>query len=294
MWENGGLTSDTKITTDEGVLTVTGFDPETGKLEYTYELTGSTGEHGKPGQDSIGHEFEVVVTDRDGDTGNSLITVVIEDDVPESGAPNPVELAGEGREGSLSGTFDLHFGADGKAENGELVVEGGTLDADASDAEAGKYVFKVDGGTLTITKGAGDSYSYEFVPIDPNTTLPEKTFTLVAKDGDGDTTDIKLTVEQNYTPDITPGEATPGAADNTILVDEGTQQETEHTGKHEQSGTGSFTVDLHGEDGHHYASVWLRYHHAECEGWRILRSFRPWPDHGARCGREGGRRGAGG
>ena len=249
VWENGGLTSDTKITTDEGVLTVTGFDPETGKLEYTYELTGSTGEHGKPGQDSIGHEFEVVVTDRDGDTGNSLITVVIEDDVPESGAPNPVELAGEGREGSLSGTFDLHFGADGKAENGELVVEGGTLDADASDAEAGKYVFKVDGGTLTITKGAGDSYSYEFVPIDPNTTLPEKTFTLVAKDGDGDTTDIKLTVEQNYTPDITPGEATPGAADNTILVDEGTQQETEHTGKHEQSGTGSFTVDLHGEDG---------------------------------------------
>ena len=249
VWENGGLTSDTKITTDEGVLTVTGFDPETGKLEYTYELTGSTGEHGKPGQDSIGHEFEVVVTDRDGDTGNSLITVVIEDDVPESGAPNPVELAGEGREGSLSGTFDLHFGADGKAENGELVVEGGTLDADASDAEAGKYVFKVDGGTLTITKGAGDSYSYEFVPTDPNATLPEKTFTLVAKDGDGDTTDIKLTVEQNYTPDITPGEATPGAADNTILVDEGTQQETEHTGKHEQSGTGSFTVDLHGEDG---------------------------------------------
>lgn len=69
VWENGGLTSDTKITTDEGVLTVTGFDPETGKLEYTYELTGSTGEHGKPGQDSIGHEFEVVVTDRDGDTG---------------------------------------------------------------------------------------------------------------------------------------------------------------------------------------------------------------------------------
>ena len=249
VWENGGLTSDTKITTDEGVLTVTGFDPETGKLEYTYELTGSTGEHGKPGQDSIGHEFEVVVTDRDGDTGNSLITVVIEDDVPESGAPNPVELAGEGREGSLSGTFDLHFGADGKAENGELVVEGGTLDADASDAEAGKYVFKVDGGTLTITKGAGDSYSYEFVPIDPNTTLPEKTFTLVAKDGDGDTTDIKLTVEQNYTPDITPGEATPGAADNTILVDEGTQQETENTEKHEPSGTGSFTVDLHGEDG---------------------------------------------
>lgn len=249
VWENGGLTSDTKITTDEGVLTVTGFDPETGKLEYTYELTGSTGEHGKPGQDSIGHEFEVVVTDRDGDTGNSLITVVIEDDVPEFGVPNPVELAGEGREGSLSGTFDLHFGADGKAENGELVVEGGTLDADASDAEAGKYVFKVDGGTLTITKGAGDSYSYEFVPTDPNTTLPEKTFTLVAKDGDGDTTDIKLTVEQNYTPDITPGEATPGAADNTILVDEGTQQETEHTGKHEQSGTGSFTVDLHGEDG---------------------------------------------
>ena len=249
VWENGGLTSDTKITTDEGVLTVTGFDPETGKLEYTYELTGSTGEHGKPGQDSIGHEFEVVVTDRDGDTGNSLITVVIEDDVPESGAPNPVELAGEGREGSLSGTFDLHFGADGKAENGELVVEGGTLDADASDAEAGKYVFKVDGGTLTITKGAGDSYSYEFVPTDPNATLPEKTFTLVAKDGDGDTTDIKLTVEQNYTPDITPGEATPGAADNTILVDEGTQQETEHTEKHEPSGTGSFTVDLHGEDG---------------------------------------------
>ena len=71
VFENGALTG-TPVPTDEGYLDVTGFDPATGRLDYTYHLTGSTQEHEKDtaADDSIAHELPVTVTDTDGSTGD--------------------------------------------------------------------------------------------------------------------------------------------------------------------------------------------------------------------------------
>lgn len=82
VWENGALTASTEITTPEGKLTVTGFDPATGRLEYSYTLTDAA-THGDQGNDNIFHNFQVTVTDVDGDSASSEITVVIQDDMPE-------------------------------------------------------------------------------------------------------------------------------------------------------------------------------------------------------------------
>ena len=82
VFENGNLTGNT-VTTDEGVLTVTGFDADTGELKFTYELTGNTTEHNTDATDTqVSHDFTVTVTDMDNSTANSTITVTIVDDEP--------------------------------------------------------------------------------------------------------------------------------------------------------------------------------------------------------------------
>ena len=246
VYENGALTN-RPVTTDEGQLVVKGFDAASGRLEYTYTLTGSTQEHTGEGNEAIAHELGVTVTDSDGSTGNGVIKVVIKDDAPQFATVEQIELGGDnGPAGSLSGTFELNYGADGTADTGELTVVGGTLQS--GDATSGTYVFAVEGGTLTITRGENNSYNYEFAASNPNATFEHK-FTVVAKDSDDDTANVELTVSQNYDAEILPGGTTPGAEDNTIRVDEGSQPEHGDSETHASTGTGSFIVDLHGEDG---------------------------------------------
>lgn len=82
MYENGALVPGVTVPTDEGYLTVDGFDPQTGQLSYTCQLVSSTAEHLQPGIDKIAHDLDGVVTDSDGAVGSSFITIVIQDDVP--------------------------------------------------------------------------------------------------------------------------------------------------------------------------------------------------------------------
>ena len=58
VFENGALTGN-KVSTDEGVLTVTDFDAATGELKFTYELTGNTTEHDGIGMDNVSHDLAV-------------------------------------------------------------------------------------------------------------------------------------------------------------------------------------------------------------------------------------------
>ncbi|WP_301967566.1 VCBS domain-containing protein [uncultured Desulfovibrio sp.] len=86
VFENGALTSNT-ISTDEGILTVTGFDAATGKLTFTYELTGNTTKHNTDVTDTqVSHDLAVTVTDVDSTKAGSTITVTIVDDVPSISA----------------------------------------------------------------------------------------------------------------------------------------------------------------------------------------------------------------
>lgn len=241
VFEKGGLTGNT-VSTDEGTLTVTGFDPVTGELKFTYELSGNTTEHSGSGMDDISHDLTVMVTDMDGTEVDSTITVNVHDDVPvvtQAAEGDATEAGNDTADSTLSGSFGIGFGADGAAD-APLSINGATGTKDGN-----KTTFDVDGGKLVVTDNGDGNYSYEYQPSDPNKSFGEKQFMITATDKDGDSTTVEITVKQ----DFNPGEVEPGVGENKIVVDEGTQPEHGGEESHGQNGSGSFIVDLHGEGG---------------------------------------------
>lgn len=244
VFENGTLTSSNTISTDEGVLTVTGFDAATGELTFTYTLNDNTLEHGLDGMDThVSHDFAVTVTDVDGSTASSTITVNIVDDEPT--AKNDRVLFEEA--------------AAQKGASGESVLEN---DVFGADAPADKMVTSVNGGnpgeTVSGTYGeltlhADGTYTYKLgdeVDV-PNGKIYTENFTYTITDADGDTSTATLTIaiEGDKIVPANPGNAT-------IVVDEGARPDG--SGQHKEHGfcdTGSFTVNLNGEDG----TVTLKY-----------------------------------
>ncbi|WP_308598841.1 DUF5801 repeats-in-toxin domain-containing protein [uncultured Desulfovibrio sp.] len=130
VFENGALTGNT-VSTDEGTLTVTGYDPATGRLDFNYTLDRNTTEHDKsdPATDTqISHDLTVTVTDTDGDSGSTTITVNVVDDVPK------INLTG-----ASSGLLvDETFGSNGSQDVNDGGTGTATLDA--------SRLFDVDGG----------------------------------------------------------------------------------------------------------------------------------------------------
>ena len=250
VWKNGSLTETTTVSTDEGVLTVTGYDAAKGELRFSFTLNQATQEHSNQGEDRIAHRFDVTVSDKDGDPASSSIVVTIVDDMPVVAVAGTADEAtsfdsdgdqqADGTQ-SLSGKFTVNFGADDMANAPFALVDGEkTKDFELVD---GKYsVTTPEGGTLTLVPGEGGEYAYTYAPSTKNDSFFGRKFTIQMKDKDGDTVTTTVTVERDFTPDLAIG-------NDRIVVDEGTQPEEAHDAVHAQSGTGSFTVDLHGELG---------------------------------------------
>ena len=199
--ENGHAVTDAHIATDEGVLTVTGFDPATGKLTYEYELKQSTQEHTAEGKDSIHHDITVTATDTDGTTGTSTIVVTIEDDVPvlefdkETDAIHRFEssegtfVMNYGADGALNGseTIDVRIGLpDGTTAPGTLTFENGVATLDVPNGH-------LHAGTLTVTDNGDGTYAYSF-KAGLLAKSGDYTFNFSVTDGDRDTASDALTV----------------------------------------------------------------------------------------------------
>ena len=182
VFENGNLTGNT-VTTDEGVLTVTGFDADTGELKFTYELTGNTTEHNTGATDTqVSHDLAVTVTDMDGTTAGSTITVTIEDDGPSIGVTGLEGTVDSGTT-SAAGSWTHDFGADlPKVET--ITVDGQELTL----TEGGSVEVKGDCGTLKVN--ADGTYTYT---ANPNADGSDS-FKFSITDADGDSKDATLTV----------------------------------------------------------------------------------------------------
>lgn len=248
VFENGALTGKV-VSTDEGTLSVTGYDSATGKLDFSYSLDRNTTEHVKSDPDTdtqISHTLVVTVTDTDGDSGSTAITVNVVDDMPEARADSISFTEAEAQKGA-SGESVLEndvFGADAPAYKTVTSIEGGTL----GQPVQGDY------GTLTLNEDG--TYTYKLgdkVDVPRGETYTEQ-FTYTIKDADGDTSTATLTIAIKGD-EIVP--ANPGSA--TIVVDEALLTDGNVVNSdnfdHKPSDTGSFIVNLNGEDG----TVTLKY-----------------------------------
>ena len=185
---NGALTNisiDRNIPTDEGVLTVTGFDATTGKLTFTYTLNDNTTEHGDKAEwdTQVSHDFTVTVTDVDNSTATSTITVTIVDDEPTLSVTDQIgEVESGATSDTVTGQISYDFGADdgdGKSFTITTTKEGETVTVNYP-VGSGSVTVESDHGTLTVN--ADGSYSYK---AEPNTS-GEDSFIFKITDADGD------------------------------------------------------------------------------------------------------------
>ncbi|WP_197707326.1 VCBS domain-containing protein [Sphingobium sp. LB126] len=184
----------TQITTDKGILTITGLND--GQIEYTYQLTTNTA------GDDVKDNFTVTVTDVDGDSATDTLTITIIDDVPT--AVNDADSVRE--DGPLVADGNVITGSGGSDANGT----DGNADVQGADgAHVTAIVFGETAGTVgTALAGAygslliqsDGSYAYTLnnengvvQGLDKNQTLTE-TFTYTLTDGDGDARNATITI----------------------------------------------------------------------------------------------------
>ncbi|MEX5354453.1 hypothetical protein WCE02_24405, partial [Pseudomonas juntendi] len=71
------------VTTGLGnTLTITGYNPSTGVVSYSYTLTDNEAHPNGNEANSLGESFTVVATDTDGSSATGNLDVSIVDDVP--------------------------------------------------------------------------------------------------------------------------------------------------------------------------------------------------------------------
>ncbi|MEL4170443.1 retention module-containing protein, partial [Pseudomonas sp. ZS001] len=142
------------ITTALGnTLTITGYNPATGVVSYSYTLTDNETHPAGAGPNTLTEQFPVVAVDNDGDSANGTLDVNITDDVPQAIDDSHASTASESLV-TLTGNVlpNDHQGADRiptGPDSGPII--GGTF--------TGTY------GTLVLN--ADGSYTYTLNTSDP-------------------------------------------------------------------------------------------------------------------------------
>ena len=261
VYKNGQLTEE-RVHTDEGYLEVTGYDPSTGKLDYTFLLTEATDKHKIEGGDkAIAHEMTVTVTDSDGDTGSGVIRVEITDDDPvaynnvnsvtENASIEGNVLTDEDEEGRTDS-----FGADGGSGvtwdlSGYTEAEGGTEEDSYTQNTDGTYTVYTQYGTAILNPDGTYSFEAKADAGLENNQFGTVSFGYTITDSDGDNASAKLDITISGDSNVPSVEITkPESDEANIMVDEGSlvNGSGQHT-EHGAGATGFFNVDLNGEDG---------------------------------------------
>ncbi|MDI6005294.1 VCBS domain-containing protein, partial [Cobetia pacifica] len=219
-------TTPVEITTDEGTLTVTGYDAGTGEVSYSYVEDGESEVHPDAG---ITDSFTVVVTDITGQSTSDSLDIAILDTAPEAKADT--RNIGEDTTTTLDGNV-----IDGASDTADTIgadattvtaVDGNAVTADAAAVVTGDY------GTLTLNSDG--SYSYVLDTTSPavqslnDGETKEDTFTYVITDADGDSDTATLTITVEGSTDGVPTitslddqsvtEATGGTVTDTFKVE---------------------------------------------------------------------------
>ena len=181
------------ITTPEGnTLTVTGYNPSTGVVSYSYTLLDNESHPNGGGANSISEQFTVIAKDVDGDTSTGSLDVTIVDDVPQA-APDSASVV-EG--GTVSGNVLLNdkMGADQAGLSN--VVVGARAGSDTSTSAIGNLNTQIIGqyGTLTIDAAGNAVYHANPDSVAPAGATDVFVYTIRDTDGDESTTTITINV----------------------------------------------------------------------------------------------------
>ena len=172
-------------------LTITGYNPATGVVSYSYTLVDNETHPNANGANSITENFNVVASDTDGSTATGQINVNIVDDLP-SAHPDAASVA-EG--GTVSGNVlnnDIG-GADGPAVTGAVV--GVRAGADTSTSAIGGLNSNINGTYGYLTLDANGNAVYHSNPNAVNGPGAMDVFTYTVRDSDGDESTTTITID---------------------------------------------------------------------------------------------------
>ncbi|MHC3826893.1 retention module-containing protein [Pseudomonas sp. G3-19] len=172
-------------------LTITGYNPATGVVSYSYTLVDNETHPNGNGANSITENFNVVATDTDGSTASGQINVNIIDDLPSAHADSASVAEG----GTVSGNvLDNDIGgADGPAVTGAVV--GVRAGSDTSTSAIGGLNSNINGSYGYLTLDTNGNAVYHSNPNAVNGPGAVDVFTYTVRDSDGDESTTTITID---------------------------------------------------------------------------------------------------
>ena len=172
-------------------LTISGYDPATGVVSYSYTLADNEAHPTANGANSLTENFDVVATDTDGSTASGQINVNIVDDLPTAHA----DAASVAEGGTVSGNvLDNDIGgADGPAVTGAVV--GVRAGADTSTSAIGGLNSQINGAYGYLTLDVNGNAVYHSNPNVVNGPGAVDVFTYTVRDADGDESTTTITID---------------------------------------------------------------------------------------------------
>ena len=177
------------VTTPLGsTLTITGYNPTTGVVSYSYTLNDNEAHPNANGANSITENFNVVATDTDGSSATGQINVNIVDDLPTAKADTASVTEG----GTVSGNvLDNDIGgADGLA-----AIVGVRAGSNTSTPAVGGLNTQINGTYGYLTLDANGNAVYHSNPNSVGEPGATDTFTYTVRDADGDQSTTTITID---------------------------------------------------------------------------------------------------
>ena len=171
-------------------LTITGYNPATGVVSYSYTLVDNEAHPTGNGANSLTENFNVVATDTDGSTASGQINVNIIDDLPTAKADTGSVT--EGGTVNLSVLGNDVTGADGAAAGGAVV--GVRAGSNTATSAIGGLNSNINGAYGYLTLDAAGNAIYHSNPNSVSPPGATDTFTYTIRDGDGDESTTTITI----------------------------------------------------------------------------------------------------
>ncbi|KAE9643250.1 retention module-containing protein [Pseudomonas sp. PB106] len=168
-------------------FTVTGYNPATGVVSYSYTLVDNETHPNANGANSITENFNVVATDTDGSTASGQINVNIVDDLPTA-KPDTGAVA-EG------GTVNVSvLGNDASGADGAATVVGVRAGSNTGTSAIGGLDSNINGNFGYLTLDAAGNAVYHSNPNSVSPPGATDTFTYTIRDSDGDESTTTITI----------------------------------------------------------------------------------------------------